>query len=551
MIRAVAPLLAAKGDEPPVLAVSPDGASVVPLLGGHRGANAMAARLAAALEGHAAVTTAGEAALGVALDEPPAGWTLAGGDAKAAMAALLSGAALDVDDALDWPAARATAEKVADRDVADRATVRLLATDVASPSPEPPALAYRPRSHVLGLGCERGASADEVLALAREALAAASLDPASLAAVASIDLKADEPAIHAAARALGVPARFLDAATLEAEAPRLANPSDVVFREVGCHGVAEGAALAGVGPDGALVVPKRKSARATAAIARAPGPVEPGFGRARGSLAIVGIGPGAPEWRSPEATAALRRATDWVGYSLYLDLIADLAPRTRHDYSLGAEEARVRDALELAATGRDVALVCSGDAGIYAMATLAFELIERGGVSDAAVRVALTVCPGISALQAAAARAGAPLGHDFCTVSLSDLLTPWPDIVRRVEAAAAGDFVIAFYNPVSRRRRTQLAHARDVLLVHRPADTPVVLATNLGREGERVRVVPLAALDVDEVDMLTVVIVGSSQSRTVTTGDGRIWAYTPRGYGAKEGTGIASGKGSDKGNEAA
>jgi cobalt-precorrin 5A hydrolase/precorrin-3B C17-methyltransferase len=196
--------------------------------------------------------------------------------------------------------------------------------------------------------------------------------------------------------------------------------------------------------------------------------------------------------------------------------------------------------MELAGQGRCVALVCSGDAGIYAMATLVFELIEKGGLSDPARRIAIEVSPGISALQAAAARAGAPLGHDFCTISLSDLLTPWPDIVRRVRAAAEGDFVIAFYNPVSKRRRTQLAHSKEVLLQHRPADTPVILAANLGRDGETVRVVPLAELDVDDVDMLTVVLVGSSQTRTVKTGDGRQWVYTPRGYAAKEGTGIAS-----------
>lgn len=236
------------------------------------------------------------------------------------------------------------------------------------------------------------------------------------------------------------------------------------------------------------------------------------------------------------------QSADLVGYSLYLDLLGPLAKgKQRHDFDLGKEEARVHHAMELAGEGRTVALVCSGDAGIYAMATLAFELLDKGrakqeddaGLSDAARRIELVVSPGISALQAAAARIGAPLGHDFCTISLSDLLTPWPDIQRRIKAAGEGDFVIAFYNPVSRRRRTQLAYARDELVKFRPADTPVILATNLGREGELVRVVPLGALNVDDVDMLTVVIVGSSQSRTVTGGDGKQWVYTPRGYAAK------------------
>ena len=199
----------------------------------------------------------------------------------------------------------------------------------------------------------------------------------------------------------------------------------------------------------------------------------------------------------------------------------------------------MRFALELAGQGKTVGLICSGDAGIYAMATLVFELIDRGGLSDAARRVEVQCTPGISALQGAAARAGAPLGHDFCTISLSDLLTPWPSIQMRLKAAAEGDFVIAFYNPVSKKRRTQLAYARDVLLAHRPCDTPVILATNLGREGELVRVVPLGELDINDVDMLTVVIVGSSESRTMKTGDGKTWVYTPRGYAGKAGAGIA------------
>ncbi|HEX2019489.1 MAG TPA: precorrin-3B C(17)-methyltransferase, partial [Aurantimonas sp.] len=321
------------------------------------------------------------------------------------------------------------------------------------------------------------------------------------------------------------------------------NPSDIVFAETGCHGVAEGAALAAVGADGRLRLAKRKSRRVTAALGEALHPVDPArVGRARGRLFVVGIGPGGAEWRSPEVTRMIADATDLVGYSLYLDLLGPLAEgKTRHDFALGEEETRVRHAMHLAGEGKAVALICSGDAGIYAMATLVFELLEKGGLADGARRAEIAVSPGISALQAAAARAGAPLGHDFCTISLSDLLTPWDDIKTRIRAAAEADFVIAFYNPVSRKRRTQLAYARDELLKHRPAETPVILATNLGREGERVRVLPLAELDVDDVDMLTVVIVGSSESRSFTTGDGRIWAYTPRGYAGKAGTGMTVG----------
>lgn len=527
LIRSLAPHLADKRAEPPVVAVAEDGSAVVPLLGGHHGANALARRLADALGTVAAETTAGDVHFGVALDEPPAGWRLANPlDAKPFAAALLAGAGCRIDGQAPW-----LAQSALPLDPAGALVLR--ATERTEPG-SPERLVYHPPLLAVGIGCERGTSPDEVAALVRDTLDEAGLAADAVALVASIDVKADEPAVHAAADRLGVPARFFDAARLEAEAPRLANPSEIVFREVGCHGVAEGAALAAAGPDGELVVPKRRSARATCAVARAAAPIDPAnAGRARGRVSIVGIGPGNPDWRTPEADRWLARATDLVGYHLYLDLLGPAAAgKWRHGYELGAEEERARIALDLAALGKEVALVSSGDAGIYAMATLAFELVERGGREDWR-RVELAVTPGISALQAAAARAGAPLGHDFCTISLSDLLTPWDVIERRIHAAAMGDFVVAVYNPVSRRRTTQLAELRRILLEHRPAATPVVLARNLGRDGEQVRVIDLEALDASEVDMLTLVLVGSSETRRVARGDGGCWVYTPRGYAAK------------------
>lgn len=567
VIRILAPLLTDKHSEPAVLAVSEDGASVVPLLGGHHGANDLARRIAEGLGAHAAITTAGDLKFGIALDQPPAGIILANPQsAKAVMAELVAGAGVRLN--LPSPRLRGEGARRADEGRQDRPLTPALSPQAGRGSaaawliqsrlpfdqearvtltvtPENKTagemeLVYHPKTLVLGMGCERHASPEEAIALAEQALAGANLSPLSLSAVCSIDLKADETAIHAVAQHFGVPARFFTAARLEEETPRLKNPSDVVFAEVGCHGVAEGAALAAAGPDGALVVEKIKSKGATAAVAQASDVIDPAtIGRARGRLFVVGIGPGADQWRSPEVSAMVSASTDLVGYSLYLDLLGHLADgKTRHDFDLGKEEARVVRAMELAGEGRTVALVCSGDAGIYAMATLVFELFDKGGISDAASRIEVQVSPGISALQAAAARIGAPLGHDFCTISLSDLLTPWEHIQRRVKAAGEGDFVIAFYNPVSMKRRTQLAYARDKLLEYRPASTPVILATNLGRDGEHVRTVPLGELNVDDVDMLTVVVVGSSESRTVTTGDGKTWVYTPRGYSGKADTGM-------------
>ncbi len=529
LIRALAGVLDDKRTEPPVVAVASDGSSAVPLLGGHRGANRLALAIAEATGGQACVTTAGDVGLGLALDDPPPGWRVANPDAvKDITARLLAGEAVGLEveagDA-DWITESAAAFK-------DGALVYIRVTDkiVADPGKD---LVLHPAVLALGVGCERGAGADELIALAEETLADAGLAAAAVACVVSLDLKADEEAVHALADHLGVPARFFPAAELEAEAPRLANPSDVVFAEVGCHGVAEGAALAAVGKDGVLVAEKRKSARATCAVGRALGLMDPETtGKARGKLTVVGIGPGASAWRTPEAAKALANASDVVGYRLYLDLVEDLiAGKNLHPSDLGAEEDRVRQALELAADGRDVALVSSGDAGIYALAALVYELLDR---DDRAHwnRLEISVTPGISAMQAAAARIGAPLGHDFCAISLSDLLTPWEDIVRRLEAAAAGDFVVALYNPVSKRRRKQLIEARDILLVRRPPETPVVLARNLGREGEAITVVALSDLDPEQVDMLTLVLVGSSRTRMIGSGaSARV--YTPRGYGDK------------------
>jgi cobalt-precorrin 5A hydrolase/precorrin-3B C17-methyltransferase len=199
---------------------------------------------------------------------------------------------------------------------------------------------------------------------------------------------------------------------------------------------------------------------------------------------------------------------------------------TLHSFVLGEEESRVRHAIFLAKQGRRVCLVCSGDPGIYAMACLVFEVVE----TDPSCRVAIDVIPGVSAFQTASARAGGIIGHDFCCVSLSDLLTPWEFIKRRLCAAAEADFVVALYNPRSSQRREHLKEAIKILRSHRPAETPVVVASNLGRDGERVNVVTLAAFDDSSIDMMTVVVVGSSQSRRFTRGDGAPLAFTPRGY---------------------
>jgi cobalt-precorrin 5A hydrolase/precorrin-3B C17-methyltransferase len=525
LIRSVAPLLAAKREEPPVVALAEDGSVAVPLLGGHHGANALARAIADLTGGTAAITTAGDLRLGLALDEPPPGWRIANLDrAKPVAAALLRGEPVALTEEVaggEWLRAGAVGW-------AEEAKQQVLVTDRAMP-PDAETLVFHPPVLALGIGCERGCPAEEIFDLARSTLAGAGLSAAAVAAVVSVELKAAEPAIHALVEQLGVPARFFPAERLLAETPRLTERSAAVYRATGCWGVAEGAALAAAGPDGVLVVPKCRSRRATCAIARALRPIDSdAIGRPRGTLAMIGIGPGEPSWRTPEASRALAQATDVVGYSLYLDLLGPtIAGKRCHASAIGEEEARVRLALDLASQGRSVALVSSGDAGIYGLAPLVFELLD--GEPGAGWRtVDLVICPGISALQVAAARAGAPLGHDFCAISLSDLKTSWETIAMRLEAAAAADFVVALYNPRSARRQGRLAEAASILLRHRTPETPVFVGRNLGRDGEEQRIIPLSELADAEIDMLSIVLVGNSSTRLIDGNPPRL--YTPRGY---------------------
>lgn len=526
LIRLLAPGLSDKDDEPPVLAVSQDGKSVVPLLGGHHGANRLARELAEALGGHAALTTASDQKFAFGLDEPPAGWVLSSAaDVKPAMIALLVGAKIALEGYAPWLAE-------AGYPLSSMGAVKVLVTEQRLRIDR--GLVYHPRTLVAGIGCERGVDVEEVIELIDFGLRSENLSPQSLAAIATVDLKADETALHQAADHYGVPLRLFSVAELNQERYRLINPSAIVEAEIGTPSVAEAAALKA----GNLVVGKLKSERVTCAIGHALRPIDPAtLGRPPGQLHIVGVGPGEPSSRTASAVRALDASRDWVGYGLYLDLVADLrAGQEEHRSDLGEEEQRARHALELAGQGRTVALICSGDAQIYAMAALVYELLAATGaraLSDAARRVGVASHPGISAFQAASAAAGALIGHDFCCISLSDLLTPRLDIVRRLEGAAKADFVTALYNPRSQRRTDLIETAKTLFLAHRPGDTPVLIGKSLGRPEQKVRVTTLAAFDPADVDMLTIVLFGASTSKAFTRGDGTTVAYTPRGYEKK------------------
>ena len=250
---------------------------------------------------------------------------------------------------------------------------------------------------------------------------------------------------------------------------------------------------------------------------------------ASGSLLVVGLGPGPADWLTAEAALALESATDIVGYQSYVARVAVRSDQRRHVSDNRDEIDRARHALYLASKGHDVAVVSGGDPGIFAMAAAVFEALEQGDPSWRGLDI--RVLPGISAMQAAAARLGAPLGHDFCAISLSDNLKPWAIIERRLIAAAEGDFVIAIYNPASRARPARIHDAFAILRSRKASATPVAFARAVGRRDEHITLTTLGEADPSPVDMSTLVLIGSSETRLVACGQGRPWLLSPRSYG--------------------
>jgi len=461
-VRILAPLLGHKTTDAPVVCVDEGRRFAVALLGGHYGANDLARRVAAAIGAEAVISNARDA-------------------------------------------------------------------EGIRPLPALPAAPVPRRELVVGVGASRGVSEAEVLETVDAVLARIGASSGDVVALATADLKADEPGIVGAARSRHWPLRCHPAAELAViEVP---NPSEVVRAAAGTPSVAEAAArYAGRGRrPGRLLVEKTKSAReypmATAAVAEHVVDPEPQVdpehaSTVRGRLAVIGLGPGARDLTAPRALAELRAADVVVGLDQYVEQIRDvLDPAVRVEATgLGAEEQRARSAVDLARAGHRVALIGSGDAGVYAMASPALDHADTADIEVVCV-------PGITAATTASNVLGAPLGHDHCSISLSDLHTPWPAIERRVRAAAEGDFVVSFYNPRSAKRDWQLPRAVEILAEHRPGTTPVGWVRNAGRPDQTQGLTTLDEFDPAVIDMYTTVIVGCSQSRIVA---GRF--VTPRGY---------------------
>lgn len=490
VIRSLASLLSEKGSEPPVLAVAEDGSAVVPLLGGLGGVNVMAREIADALGVSAAITTSGELRFGTCLLNPPRGYALADIEqGKRFVSDLLAGESVRIEGNAPWlQLAQLPASEAAQRTIHVGHQARPANRDE---------LLIHPRLVVVGVA---GGNLHSI----RTALQQAGIAEPSVACVLADERTMADSALHEAAQALGVPLRFAT------------RPGDVASM------------VAVAVPDSELI------ALGEVVVAVAPAPVDVAqIGRRRGRLAVIGLGPGAAELMVPAVKAELAQAEDVLGYETYVRMAGPFrGDQVLHCTDNREEMQRARHAFELAAQGRSVVVVSSGDPGVFAMAAAVLEALHES--SDPAWhRVDLQILPGVSASLATAAQAGAPLGHDFCVMSLSDNLKPWSIIEKRLDLAAQADLVLAFYNPISKARPHQLGVALEVVRRHRDGNTPVVLGRDIGRPGQTLKVVTLAELLPEMVDMRTMVLVGSSTTCTFDRAAGGLWVYTPRWYGAK------------------
>ncbi|NTZ98602.1 precorrin-3B C(17)-methyltransferase [Pseudomonas koreensis] len=493
VIRTLASLLLEKGAEPAVLAVAEDGSAVVPLLGGLGGVNVMAREIAGALQVAAAITTSGELRFGTCLLNPPSGYALADLElGKRFVSDLLAGHSVRIEGAAPWlDQAQLPQDPQAQRSIHVGSAERIANANE---------LLIYPRSVAVAVS----AQLEDLPNAVRAALQQAGVAQQALACLLAADTEMASAKLREAAIELGVPLRFVAAH----------NDLDALARQA---------------------LPQATISRANGlAIARAEQPLDVAqIGRQRGRLAVIGLGPGAAELMVPAVKAELARATDVLGYETYVRMAGPFrADQVQHCTDNREEMQRARHAFRLAAEGRSVIVVSSGDPGVFAMAAAVLEALHES-TDPAWHSVELEILPGVSASLATAAQAGAPLGHDFCVMSLSDNLKPWSIIEKRLDLAAAADLALAFYNPISRARPWQLGRALEIVAQHRTAATPVVLGRDIGRPGQSLRVTTLGQLTPDQVDMRTMVLIGSSTTCTFPKAEGGEWVYTPRWYGEK------------------
>lgn len=411
-------------------------------------------------------------------------------------------------------------------------------------------LYLRPKNLVIGIGCNSGTPADEIEEAVKKTLEENNLSFLSIQSIATIGKKGNEPGLIALAKKYNLEMNIFTPDELNSV--KGIPKSEAAFRATGANAVAEPAVLLASGAMG-LLIPKQKRGNVTVAVAELQRHGETEKRGNVGKVYIVGIGPGSNEHITPYAREAIMGSDVIVGYSTYLDLIQDLI-RDKEVISTGMtqEVERCKGAVELAMGGKTVVVVSGGDPGIYAMAGLVFEILRNktavsGGQlavseklttiryplnseSNKLQTVHVEVIPGISALNACAAKLGAPLTHDFACISLSDRLTPWDLIEKRLEAAAMADFVLVLFNPKSLGRQRHINRAREIILKYRNPETPVGIVTAAARENEKIVITNLKEMLNYEIDMQTTVIIGNSKSFIWNS-----WIITPRGYEGRYG----------------
>lgn len=535
VVRLIAPLLKSKEEDPAVVVVDALGNYVISLCSGHQGKADLLAQLIASQIGARAIVTGASHTLSLpAIDTFgfTYGWRKGEGDWTGAMAAVASQKTVQViqesGSALwqkhlppDHSFYFGFPESQAELDPQARIWISSTKRKISAKS-DFPKVQWHPKVLWIGIGCERNTSTELIGKAIDETCKTYHLATEAIAGIASIDLKADEPGIIEFCQRRNLIFKTFSADELkQVDVP---TPSEIVEQEVGTPSVAEAAAiLAGDN----LRVRKQifKSGDQSGAVTVAVAQSDIEYIGHTGKLYLVGIGPGNLNQITPAAQTAIIEADAVIGYDLYLDLIKPLKRTGQiiESSPITQEQQRAQRAIKLAKWGLTVAVVSSGDCGIYGMGGLVLEELQSTDWDGKTPQV--KVFPGISALQSAASRVGAPLMHDFCAISLSDLLTPWQVIEKRLNAAASGDFITALYNPRSQKRTEQIVKAQSIFSQHRQSDTPVAIVTSAYRETEQIEITTLKQMLEYPIDMLTTVIIGNNSTRNHAG-----WMVTPRGY---------------------
>lgn len=553
VVRLIAPLLQHKYSDPAVVVLDETGQFVISLCSGHQGGADQLTRLIAQQLNATPIITGASSALGlpgVDVLGKPFGWKAESGDWTKVSGTVARGEPVEVVQEAGstlWQhhlpenhpfifTGATTLVSQPQPDTPPQARIWISPQQRLSSPSDIPQVQWYPRVFWVGIGCERRTPRILIETAIQRVLQQHDLAEEAIAGIATLDLKGDEAGLVELCQVKNWPLRTFSAEQLRGV--NVPNPSEVVQQEVGTPSVAEAAALQAATVEQlvvskqiyrledlafqpALETEERMGQAVTVAIAQA----EQEYTGRTGQLLLVGIGPGELDQITPAAQTAIIQADVVIGYSLYLDLISPLfrPGQIVESFPITQERQRAERAIELAYWGLTVAVVSSGDCGIYGMAGLVFEQLRARSWDGKTPSV--HGFPGISALQAAASRLGAPLMHDFCAISLSDLLTPWEVIQKRLIAAAEADFVCALYNPRSRTRTEHLATAKTIFLQFRQVDTPVALVRSAYREDEQITLTTLEQLNPEAVDMLTTVIIGNQ-----STGFYENWMITPRGY---------------------